>query len=74
LIADQNPHAYRALADAEYRQGRQPSAEAALAQAYFLEGDLKNAQNLAKRAQAGLQKGTPAWLKMDDIVLYKPQT
>jgi predicted Zn-dependent protease len=74
LIADQNPQALRALADAEYRQGRQPSAEAALAQAYFLEGDLKNAQNLAKRAQAGLQKGTPAWLKMDDIVLYKPQT
>jgi predicted Zn-dependent protease len=74
LIADQNPHAYRALADAAYRQGRQPEAEAALAQAYFLEGDLKQAQIVAKRAQVGLQKGTPAWIRMEDIVLHKPQT
>jgi len=74
LIEDQNQQAYRALADANYRLGRQAEADAAIAQAWFLEGDLKQAQAVAKRAQAGLTKGSPAWLKMDDIVNFKPPT
>ena len=49
-------------------------ADAMIAQAHFLEGDLKNAQLFAKRAQSKLRSGTPEWLKNDDIINYKPQT
>ena len=42
------------------------------AQAWFLEGDLKQAQMFAKRAQAKLSLGTPEWLRTDDILNYKP--
>ena len=45
-----------------------------IAQAYFMEGDLKQAQLFAKRAQTKLRSGTPEWLKNDDIINYKPQT
>jgi predicted Zn-dependent protease len=72
LIEDENQGAYRSLGDAYYRQGRQAEANAAIAQAHFLEGDIKQAQIFAKRAQAGLKQGTPAWIKMDDIIRYKP--
>jgi predicted Zn-dependent protease len=44
------------------------------AQAYFYEGDIKQAQIFAKRAQTKLKAGSPEWLKNDDIVNYKPQT
>ncbi len=71
LIEDENPRAYRELANAYYRQGKQPEAEAATAQAYFLEGDVKQAQFTAKRSQRGLRQGSPAWIKMDDIITYK---
>jgi predicted Zn-dependent protease len=71
LIDDQNQRAYRSLADAYYRQGKQAEADAAIAQAYFLEGDIKQAQVFAKRAQRGLRQGSPLWIKMDDIIGYK---
>ncbi len=74
LIEDQNSRAYRALADANYRLGKQAEADAAIAQAYFLEGDVKQAQIFAQRAQRALRKGSPAWLKMDDIISHKPDT
>jgi predicted Zn-dependent protease len=74
LIEDENQGAYRSLGDAYYRQGKQAEANAAIAQAYFLEGDVKQAQIFAKRAQAGLRQGTPAWIKMDDIIRYKPDS
>ena len=45
-----------------------------IAQAYFIEGDLKQAQIFAKRAQSQLRAGTPEWLKNDDIINYKPET
>ncbi len=71
IIEDENPRAYRSLADAYYRLGRQAEADAAIAQAYFLEGDVKQAQNFATRAQRALRQGSPTWLKMDDIINYK---
>lgn len=74
LIDDENSRAYRLLANSYYKQGRQPEADAMIAQAYFLEGDLKQAQLFAKRAQTKLRSGTPEWLKNDDIINYKPQT
>jgi len=74
LIDDENSQAYRLLANSYGKQGKQPEAEAMMAQAYFLEGNLKQAQLFAKRAQTKLRPGTPEWLKNDDIVNYKPQT
>ncbi|MTD93994.1 M48 family metalloprotease [Hyphomicrobium sp. xq] len=74
LIDDENSRAYRLLANSYYKQGKRPEADAMIAQAYFIEGDLKQAQLFAKRAQLKLRSGTPEWLKNDDIVNYKPQT
>jgi predicted Zn-dependent protease len=71
VIEDENQGAYRELANAYYRQGKEAEANAATAQAYFLEGDVKQAKIFAKRSQAGLRQGTPAWIKMDDIISYK---
>ena len=73
LVEDKNPQAYRALADAYYRQEKRPEADAATAEATFLEGDLKQAQIFAKRAKSQLANGTVAWRKMDDIINYKQQ-
>jgi predicted Zn-dependent protease len=73
VIDDENPQAYRALADAQYRMEKRPEADASTAEATFLEGDLKQAQIFAKRAKSQLPAGTPAWRKMDDIINYKPQ-
>ena len=72
LIEDPNPRAYNLLATAYFRQGREPEAYAMTAQARFLEGDLKQAQIFAKRAQVKLKPGTPEWIKNDDILSYKP--
>jgi predicted Zn-dependent protease len=74
LIEDQNARAFRLLATAYYKQEKLAEADAASAQAYFLEGDLKQAQIFAKRAQVKLRPGTPEWVKNDDIINYKPQT
>jgi predicted Zn-dependent protease len=74
LVGDENSRAYRLLATGYYKQGKRPEADAMIAQAYFLEGDLKQAQTFAKRAQKKLRSGSPEWLKNDDIINYKPQT
>ena len=74
LIDDENSRAFRLLANSYYKQGKRPEADAMIAQAYFLEGNLKQAQLFAKRAQTKLPAGTPEWLKNDDIINYKPQT
>lgn len=74
LTEDQNPRAYRLLANAYGQQQKAPEADAMMAQAVFLEGDLKQAQIFAKRAQRGLQPGTPLWIKNEDIIVFKPQT
>ena len=74
IAVDENSRAFRLLANSYYKQGKRPEADAMIAQAYFLEGDLKQAQLFAKRAQLKLRSGTPEWLKNDDIINYKPQT
>jgi predicted Zn-dependent protease len=74
LVDDENSRAYRLLATGYYKQGKRPEADAMIAQAYFLEGDLKQAQLFAKRAQTKLRSGSPEWLKNDDIINFKPQT
>jgi predicted Zn-dependent protease len=74
LVDDENSRAYRLLATSYYKQGKRPEADAMIAQAYFLEGDLKQAQIFAKRAHTQLRSGSPEWLKNDDIINFKPQT
>ena len=75
LVEDpENGHAYRLLANIYYKQGRAPEADAMTAQAYFYEGNIKQAQIFAKRAQLKLRAGSPEALKNDDIINYKPQT
>ncbi len=73
LIEDQNSQAYRILANAYYKQGKGPEADAMTAQAYFLEGNLKQSQIFAKRAQLKLRQGSPEWIKNDDIINYRPE-
>ncbi|MBA4173761.1 MAG: peptidase M48 [Hyphomicrobium sp.] len=75
LIEDQNPRAYRLLANAYFKQNRAPEADAMQAQAHFFEGDLKQAQIFAKRAQTRLKAGTPVWANNEDVINYKlPQS
>ena len=74
LVTDDNPTAYRMLANAYYQQGKGPEADAMTAQAYFLEGNLKQSQIFAKRAQPRLRQGSPEWLKNDDIINFRPET
>lgn len=68
ITADESPRAYRTLADAFYRQGKRPEADAAIAQATFLAGNIERAKVFAKRAKAALSPGSPYWVRMDDIL------
>jgi predicted Zn-dependent protease len=63
---------YRQLAIALGRKGDRANADLASAQASFNEGDFNTARQLASRAQRTFAKGTPGWLKAEDIVSYRP--
>jgi predicted Zn-dependent protease len=63
---------YRALARAYDMTGETALAQLATAQGLFEDGEIDGAKAQAKRAQAKLATGTPAWLRADDIVSYKP--
>lgn len=69
-----NATAYNTLGQAYYDKGLLPQSELARAQGLFYFGAVKQAQEFAKRAQGGLQPGSPDWVKADDIINYKPQT
>lgn len=68
---DPKPGTYRSLANAYYRLGQRPEADAAIAESHFASGDLQQAQIFAKRARTVLTKGTPVWRRMDEIISYK---
>jgi predicted Zn-dependent protease len=63
---------YRQLAIALGRQGDRANADLSSAQASFNEGDFSTARQLAARAQRTLPRGSPGWLRAEDIVTYKP--
>lgn len=65
---------YRALARAYAIKGDIPMADLATAQGEFAEGDFKSARVHASRAQSALKRGSPAWLRADDIVSFTPPT
>ena len=74
-VADEdNSAGHHQLARALYRKGLQPQADLATAQAHFVEGNVKQAQIFAKRAQFKLKQGTPEWLRAEDIVTFKEPT
>ena len=67
--------AHHQLATAFYRKGQSSQADLAAAQGHFEEGNIKQAQTFAGRALAKLQRGTPEWLRAEDITKYKaPKT
>lgn len=74
LIADPNPQAYRLLASGFGSKGLTPQADLATAEALFLEGNIKQAQIFAKRAQRGLKNGSPEAIRAGDIVNYRTPT
>ena len=74
LSDDGNALAHRQLATALSRKGQEPQALLATAQAYMIEGNVKQAQIFAKRAQLKLPRGSPEWIRAEDIVNYKEPT
>lgn len=71
LVSDRNPQGYRLLASGYAKQGRVAEADLAIAEAHFIEGNIKQAQIFAKRSQRGLKGGSPESLRAGDIVSYK---
>ena len=63
--------AHHQLATAFYRKGQYPQADLAAAQGHFAEGNVKQAQTFAGRALAKLPRGTPEWIRAEDITKYK---
>lgn len=69
----QNAAAFQFLAMAYDRQGNQAMAQLSAAQAMFLAGRYVEARTQAARAKRQLKPRSPAWLKADDILAYRPQ-
>jgi predicted Zn-dependent protease len=66
------PVGWRTLARAYALKGDLPMAELATAEERFVIGNYKEARIHATRAQERLKPGSPAWLRADDILSYKP--
>jgi predicted Zn-dependent protease len=62
---------YRHLATALQRQGKVAEAELATAEGLFIDGEIRAAQDFARRAQAKFGFGSPGWLRADDIINYE---
>ena len=62
------------LATAFYRKGLFPQADLAAAQGHFAEGNVKQAQTFATRALVKLPRGSPEWIRAEDITKYKGPT
>jgi predicted Zn-dependent protease len=63
-----NALGYEYLARAYAQTGRESDAQLATAQMYFYNGAIKDARIFAARAQQGFKKGSPGWLRADDII------
>ena len=68
----ENANAFQFLAMAYDRLGNQPMAQLSAAQAMFLAGRYVEARTQASRAKKQLKPRSPAWLKADDILSYRP--
>ena len=65
----ENPFAWYQLGVIYDRKGDEPRAALAAAERYNLEGNAKGAAANARTALGGLQKGSPDWIRADDIAL-----
>jgi predicted Zn-dependent protease len=66
------PRGYGLLARAYGQQGKEDLARAAAAQESYYSFDFKDAKRLAQLSQPKLKTGSPEWLRMQDIIDYKP--
>ncbi|MEM7303070.1 MAG: M48 family metalloprotease [Pseudomonadota bacterium] len=62
---------YRYLAGALGELGDVSGALLATAEGYFRSGHRKEAKQFAHRAQKNLKRGSPGWLRAQDIITYK---
>ena len=62
---------HRQFAIVYARQGKLGRADLSAAEAAFIAGDLDLAKMRAKRAKARLKKGTPQWIKANDILRFR---
>jgi predicted Zn-dependent protease len=67
----ENITGYRYLAQAYGQLGSIPEAELATAEGYFYAGGYKDAKIFAARAQAQLKRGSPGWVRAQDIINFK---
>ena len=65
----ENPFAWYQLGVIYDREGDEPRAALAAAERYNLEGNAKGAAANAGLARAGLPRGTPDWIRADDIAM-----
>jgi predicted Zn-dependent protease len=68
---DSSANGFRQLAIAYGRKNKIADAELASAQAYFYEGKLALAKKQAKRALEKFKRGSPAWIKANDIINFQ---
>ena len=68
---DTSATGYRQLATAYALKRRVADAELASAHAYLYEGNLKLAKQQAQRARGKFKRGTPSWIKADDIINFR---
>ena len=62
---------HRYLAQAYQQVGNTPMALLSSAEESFWAGRLDDAKHFANRAQLKLKRGSPAWLRAEDIITYK---
>ncbi len=67
-----NSQGHALLARAYSARGEPHLARAAAAEEAYYKMQLKDAKRLAKLAQPKLKQGSPEWLRMQDILDYKP--
>jgi predicted Zn-dependent protease len=66
---NQNPDAWYQLGQIYDHEGDQARASLATAERYSLEGNPKMALRPAEMAMAGIPRGTPDWIRAQDIAM-----
>jgi predicted Zn-dependent protease len=67
----ENPMGYQYLAQAYGQLGEVPEAELATAEGHFYSGNYKDAKIFAARAQQKMKRGSPGWVRAQDIINYR---
>ena len=64
------PAVYKFMAIAYCHLGQVPQAELATAEAAWLMGDRDLTVQKAKAAQVGMKRGTPEWVRANDLLTF----